>query len=206
MKKIVFIFLALTGFIMGHAQSTCGTAASFAYPISRTVTSYTNSQYWFTVTMGPGNFLVNVTSASLANKMTRADVYTGTCVGLTECALDTVVSTSTDSVLQVSITNTVATSYTFKLTNGGSNTTFTVNATTFLSIVGDIGFCPGAASIALTANVLNQGSSPYTYTWSPGGATTNSISVSSPSPATYTLTYHDGGGTYTTTITTFTLN
>lgn len=205
MKKIILLCFIMLCAWMGKAQTTCTTSATYGYPVNKTVTSYTNSVYWFNVTVGPGDFQLLVTSSSLANKITRADVYVGSCASPTLCATDTIFDTGTDSTLRIPITNTTSTTYYVQLTKMGGATTFSVTSTTFCSIVGDIGFCPGVSSITLAANVLNPGTGPYTYTWNPTGANTSSINVSSPTPTTYTLTYHDAGGTYTTTITTFTL-
>jgi hypothetical protein len=203
--KIISIFLLMFCNTTIKAQTTCGTAVSLSIPINTTVTSYTASEYWFKITIGPGNYQFNVKSSSSTNKINRGDIYTGTCGSPVLYGTDTLFDASADSLLFISITNTVSTTYNIKLGKTGGNTTFTVTGSTICLIAGDIGFCSGASSINLIAGISTPGSAPYTYTWSPGGANTSSITVSSPTPTTYTLTYHDGGGTYTATVTTFTL-
>src|SRR5690606_31482814 len=65
--------------------------------------------------------------------------------------------------------------------------------------------CEGA-SATLTAGSGQYGIAPYTYSWSPGGQTTQSITVSPTSTASYTATVTDACGqiitnTYTLTVT-----
>ena len=210
LKKIAVIcsLFMLTGLCI-NAQTTCGTAVSYSYPITQTVSSYTNDVYWFSVTLGVGDYQIAIKSASSTNKIRSANVYTGTCSSYTLVGVDSLFNTTTDSSFFINLTNTVSTTYNIELARNGSAVTFTTSTSAFLSIVGDIGFCPGVSSITLATNTLSMGTGTVTpsYTWQPGGATTSSISITSPTVgATYTLSYIDPSGTtYTTSVTTFTL-
>jgi hypothetical protein len=200
--KITFAVLAglLALTVKAQTPTTCSVAASYSYPINQTVSGYTDSYYWFQVTLGAGNYKIAVNSASSADKINRADVYTGSCSSLSLYATDTLVNPG-DSSFFIPITNTVSTSYYVRLSNLGSPTTFTVNTTVYCWIVGNLGFCPGQ-QVQLTT-ILGNASGTSTYSWSPstGLSSTNTpTTTATPTAAiTYTLTYNDANGTYTNT-------
>lgn len=48
-KTIWLTCVAILFMFVGKAQTSCATAISTTYPISLTATTYTSSNYWFTV-------------------------------------------------------------------------------------------------------------------------------------------------------------
>jgi hypothetical protein len=206
-KKITLLCLAIVFAFAVKAQTTCGTAVTYTYPITQTVSSYTAGTYWFQVTLGAGNYQIKVNSNYASKLIQRADVYTGTCSSLSLYETDSLIHVG-DSSFIIPISNTTSTTYYVKLSVGsGGSSTFKVTSATSCLIVGDINYCPNA-NMQLLASILNYTSGTQTYTWTTPSSTTYttaSITLSAPAPGTYTLVYHDGSGTYTTTITTFTL-
>lgn len=185
---------------------SCDSAKVLSYPINNTVTNYTASAYWFKVTLNAGNYVVKVTNLPSVGKITKADVYTGSCTSLINIKTDTLFNSS-DTILNIRINSETTTTYFVKLYNSGGAVSFNKSMATDVYIVGQLGFCPGQ-QVTLSSFPVNA-TGTKTYTWQPGGANTSSITVSPTNTitaTTYTLTYNDGGGTLTTTINIFPLS
>lgn len=186
---------------------SCDSAKVLTYPISNSVTSYTDNAYWFKVTLDAGNYNIHINNTAGAGKMFKSEVYIGTCATLTLVSTDTL-NAVTNTEFDVRIHNTVnATTFYVKLYNLGGSVNFNATTTTTVNIAGQIGFCPGQ-SVTLVADVLNPNGT-QTYTWQPGGSNSSPITfvpTNILTPTTYTLTYNDNGGTLTTTVNIFPLS
>jgi hypothetical protein len=81
--------------------------------------------------------------------------------------------------------------------NGTPNPNFAVAVTKFSDINTNVGVTPSSAAIcaggAVTLTATQSDPGPVTYLWSPGGATTASITASPGSTTTYTVTVTDTG-------------
>lgn len=89
------------------------------------------------------------------------------------------------------------TTYTVTYTIGATSCSQTATSAITVLSVPSVTVTPTSASICAGASTtLNTNASPAggTYSWSPGGASTNSITVSPTSSTTYTLTYTAGNG------------
>ena len=205
----LLILIGLTTSLITKAQkgTSCDSAKVLTYPINTTVTGYTGGVYWFKVILDAGDFNINVINFPGVGKIIKADVYTGTCTSLSLNRIDSLINTS-DTTFNVNISNAVnATTFYVKLYNTGGSATFSKTMATEVHITGQIGFCPGQQAVLLS-NPYNINGTP-SYTWQPGGAHTNSITVTpsnTVSPTAYTLTYNDNGGTLTTTVNIFPLS
>jgi len=210
MNKVKYFFILLITFnvLNFYAQKgiSCDSAKALSYPVNTTVTTYTNDAYWFKITLDAGDYSIKITNYPGAGKIMKGSVYTGTCSSLSLIRTDSIAN-PTDTTFNINIHNTVnATVFYVKLYNRGGGITFDQTMATDLGIVGQIGFCPGE-QVILIARPININGTP-SYTWQPGGANTNSITViptNTITPTTYTLTYDDAGGVLTRTINIFPL-
>ena len=141
------------------------------------ITSGTNTcKRTQTLSISIGSIAINITPSS-------ASVCPGQSVGLTASGATTYTWNTGPNTASISVSPTVATTYTVNGTNGGCSGTKTVQVSmnpTPTITVNNATICP-AGTATLTASGAN------TYSWSTG-ATTSVITVSPPTNTTYTVT------------------
>ncbi|MCC6183008.1 MAG: T9SS type A sorting domain-containing protein [Bacteroidia bacterium] len=203
---LIAIYAISTFNLSAQKGISCDSAEVLTYPINTTVTSYTSDVYWLKVTLNTGDFNIKVTNYPGIGKIVRGSVYSGTCTSLSLVGTDSL-HTPTDTAFNINIHNDInGAIYYVKLFNRGGSITFNQIMASNVYIVGQVGFCPGQ-QITLNAYPSNANGA-QTYTWQPGNLNTGSITFipsNTISPTTYTLTYHDSGGTLTTTVNIFPL-
>ena len=205
-SKLWLLSLAILFAFAAKAQTTCATAATYTYPINQTVTSYTNSIYWFKVTLDTGTFQIQINNTSGTGKIVSADLFksnTG-CSDTSFIETDSLATGYTSFTVQL-YNSTASTTYYLRLHDAGGSTTFNVQSNPSCHIVGQFGYCPGK-SIILGAQLYSTTSATTTstYSWT-GGATTQTISVTPSTPTVYTVGCIHGGITYTASVSTFSL-
>ncbi|HKC68082.1 MAG TPA: hypothetical protein VKG26_07615, partial [Bacteroidia bacterium] len=97
-NPIWLFFIAILFAATGRAQTatSCSTAASYTYPVTATVSSYTSPNYWFTVTTpGAGTYELSlVFDTTGTNDILQYTSYTGSCGSLTEFSGDSLIDDS----------------------------------------------------------------------------------------------------------------
>ncbi len=200
---VLLVTLGITKTSLAQNATICDSAKAFTYPINSAVSNYTNSVYWFKVVLDEGDFNIKIENLPSVGKITKAEVYSGTCASLSLERTDSI-SNPTDSIFGISIHNTNhAKTYYLKLYNQGGDVSFKKTMTTYAFIVGQLGFCPGQ-QVTLNALIVNPGSSP-TYAWSSGGGSGSSANFFPTVSTIYSLIYTDGNGAITKNISVFPL-
>jgi type IX secretion system substrate protein len=199
-QKLLICCLAILFAFTSKAQTTCSTSVTYTYPVTQTITSYSNSNYWFTITTpGSGAYQLTVTNGSGGGKITKALAYTGACASLTLFAADSLVDTTRTS-FNINLFNTASTTYYINLSNPHATAiTFSLTTVRQLYILGQLSYPQGSADTLFDGII--GGSGTPSYTWQPGGAHTSQIISTATVNTTYTLTYSDGIGTLTDTAT-----
>ncbi len=204
-KHVLFIFAFLLSAIFSKAQTpnTCTAAISKSYPLTTfTVTSYSDSTYWFTMSLSAGDYDMNILNQSSTGKIGFAGAYIGTCGSQTLIASSQFgQADSTQWNLRFSLSS--STIVYFKLNNTGTNSSFIVSAVPLCLAYGNIGFCSGQ-TVTLTCQTFNYVGTP-TYTWMPGGFTSTLITITPSVSQIYTLTSSSGSGICTHTFEVFPL-
>ncbi|MBA2613949.1 MAG: T9SS type A sorting domain-containing protein [Bacteroidetes bacterium] len=144
-QKVFLLLLALIGFIGMKAQTagaTCATAVSLADGYSPSASLNTNTEGHFKFIPGKASETFTLTNSNndVNYRISRVDIYSGTCSGLTSIGTD-VLSGSTDSILSVPLVGlSVGQTYYIKLTRI-LNTTQTTNfSTSLISLICGVGY------------------------------------------------------------------
>ena len=114
---IVMMAFAQTG--LAQNASSCDSAKVLTYPINTSVSSFTNSVYWFKVILNEGDFDIKIENLPGVGKIINSEVYTGSCSSLSLLSTDSI-ATPSDTTFHISIHNTShAVTYYIKLYNSG---------------------------------------------------------------------------------------
>lgn len=203
--KWLTIFFVLMCFRLFHAQSpnTCSNADLKTFPLNTfTVSNYTDSVYWFKMHLNAGDYRIEYLNVSSSSKICKCEVYSGSCTNLTLKNQD--YFRDGDSLLENNFSISSNQDVFFRLVNSGTNTSIVVSAPSLLFITGQTSFCPGQ-SITIFPSITNSVTGIPSVTWTPGGSTSFSLTLTPSVPVTYTCTYQDGAGILTQTINIFQL-
>jgi len=199
---IAFAFLLINKLI-AQSPNVCTNAQIKSFPLNTfTITSYSDSVYWYKISLNQGQFRFKYTNNSTTGRITKCEAYVGTCGALTLINRDEL--TYGDSLLENNFKITSSATVYFRLVNYGVNSMFSVSAPTDLFITGQTSYCPGQ-TITIFPSITNSATGTPTISWLPGGASTYSLTLSPTTPITYTCIFKDAAGTYTNQINIFQL-
>lgn len=179
------------------------TAASGTYSVTVTIAGCGSSSGTTTVsilssptvTVNPQNFVLCPGSSGATLTASGASSYTWSPSSGLSSTTGSVVTASPSSITTYTVTGTGSNGCTATAT-----ATVKVDPVLNISISAFSNVCAGAP----VTSTVSGGTSPYAYSWNPGGQTTANISTLA--TGTYTLTVTDNGGCTSTATTTFTVN
>lgn len=204
-KQLFFLIAFLLSAILTKAQApnTCSAAISKSYPLTTfSVTGYSDSTYWFKMSLNAGNYQLSFLNQSSSGKIYSIGAYLGTCGSqtlITEKKFYKSDSITLDIEFSIPSSQTVY----FKFNNTGINSSFIISGSPMCLVSGNIGFCAGE-TVTLTAQSWNYVGTP-SYTWMPGASNATVITITPTTSTTFTLICNSGAGVVNHTVTVFPL-